>query len=200
VQLQIRIAAGERLPFTQEEVSIRGHAVECRIYAEDPDNNYMPSPGKITSLMEPAGPGIRLDSGIYEGWTVPMDYDPLLAKLIAFGTDREQAMGRLARAIGEYFVGGIKANLALFGRVLSDPDFRVGRFDTGFLDRMAPQDEDQAAHARSQEVAVIAAGMFMALSGGNVEMPAASDRAKRTPDSSASGWKDAARRDALRGS
>ncbi len=81
VHLQIRIAAGERLPFTQEEVRIRGHAMECRIYAEDPENNYFPSPGKISLLLEPSGPGIRLDSGIYEGWTVPMDYDPLLANL-----------------------------------------------------------------------------------------------------------------------
>src|SRR5712671_67462 len=82
VHLQIRIAAGERLPFTQHEVQLRGHAIECRIYAEDPDNNYFPSPGQITMLLEPSGPGIRCDSGIYEGWTVPMDYDPLLAKLI----------------------------------------------------------------------------------------------------------------------
>ena len=82
VQLQIRIAAGEKLPFRQEDVLIRGHAMECRIYAEDPENNYFPSPGKITSLAAPEGPGIRLDSGVYEGWTVPIDYDPLLAKLV----------------------------------------------------------------------------------------------------------------------
>src|SRR6202789_3444352 len=82
VHLQIRIAAGERLPFTQKEVVIRGQAIECRIYAEDPDNNYFPSPGKIALLLEPSGPGIRLDSGMYEGWNVPIDYDPLLAKLI----------------------------------------------------------------------------------------------------------------------
>jgi len=200
VQLQIRIAAGQPLPFTQEEVSIRGHAIECRIYAEDPDNNYMPSPGKITSLMEPAGPGIRLDSGIYEGWSVPMDYDPLLAKLIAFGTDREQARGRLSRALGEYFVGGIKANLALFRRILSDEDFRVGKFDTGFLDRMPPRAGDRAADLKSQEVAVIAAGIFVALGGGNVEAPATSGNAKHTSADYASGWKDAARREALRGS
>ena len=86
VHLQIRIAAGEKLPFTQDEVLIRGHAIECRIYAEDPDNNYFPSPGKITLLLLPSGPGIRRDSGMYEGWTVPMDYDPLLAKLIGYGT------------------------------------------------------------------------------------------------------------------
>ncbi len=88
VHLQIRIAAGEKLPFQQEDIRIRGHAIECRIYAEDPDNNYFPSPGKITLLLSPSGPGIRRDSGMYEGWTVPIDYDPLLAKLIGYGTDR----------------------------------------------------------------------------------------------------------------
>jgi acetyl-CoA carboxylase, biotin carboxylase subunit len=136
VHLQIRIAAGERLPFTQDDVKIRGHAIECRIYAEDPDNNYFPSPGRITLLLAPAGPGIRRDSGMYEGWTVPMDYDPLLAKLIGYGTDREQAISRLTRALGEYFVGGIKTNISLFRRILRHPDFRAAKLDTGFLDRM----------------------------------------------------------------
>jgi len=100
VQLQIRIASGEKLPFEQDDIQLHGHAIECRIYAEDPDNNYFPSPGKITSLSEPSGPGIRLDSGIYEGWTVPLEYDPLLAKLVAYGETREQAIGRLRRALG----------------------------------------------------------------------------------------------------
>ena len=105
VHLQIRIAAGEKLPFTQEEIHIRGHAIECRIYAEDPDNNYFPSPGKITLLLAPSGPGIRRDSGMYEGWSVPIDYDPLLAKLIGYGTDRDQAISRLTRALSRVFCG-----------------------------------------------------------------------------------------------
>src|SRR6202045_1928576 len=99
VHLQIRIAAGEKLPFAQADLEIRGHAIECRIYAEDPDDNYFPSPGKITLLLEPNGPGIRLDSGTYEGWNVPIDYDPLLAKLIGYGSDRTQAIMRLKRAL-----------------------------------------------------------------------------------------------------
>ena len=136
VHLQIRIAAGEKLPFAQQDVVIRGHAIECRIYAEDPDSNYFPSPGKIALLQEPAGPGIRLDSGIYEGWTVPIDYDPLLAKLIGYGTARPQVIARLSRALEEYFVGGIKSNLSLFQRILSDADFQAGTVDTGFLDRL----------------------------------------------------------------
>src|SRR6202453_3185297 len=144
VHLQVRIAAGEKLPFKQDDMRIRGHAIECRIYAEDPDNNYFPSPGKITLLQEPAGPGIRIDSGIYEGWTVPIDYDPLLAKLIGYGADREQAIARLTQALGEYFAGGIQTNIVLFRRILRDADFRAARLDTGFLDRMLKRKEDQA--------------------------------------------------------
>jgi acetyl-CoA carboxylase biotin carboxylase subunit len=162
VQLQIRIAAGERLPFAQNEVSLRGHAIECRIYAEDPDNNYFPSPGKITLLVAASGAGIRLDSGVYEGWTVPIEYDPLLAKLIGYGTDRAQAIARLARALDEYFVGGIKTNLSLFRRIFGDADFQAGRFDTGYLDRLlkAPR---LAPGREDSEVAAIAAGVFAVL-------------------------------------
>src|SRR5260370_15318756 len=112
VHLQIHIAAGEKLPFKQDDISFRGHAIECRIYAEDPENNYFPSPGKIALLQEPSGPGIRIDSGMYEGWTVPIDYDPLLAKLMGFGTDRNQATARFTRALHQSFVGGIKTNIS----------------------------------------------------------------------------------------
>src|SRR5205807_1846008 len=136
VHLQIRIAAGEKLPFSQDQVQVRGHAMECRIYAEDPDNNFFPSPGQITLLDEPSGPGVRLDSGIYQGWTVPIDYDPLLSKLIGYGANRQQSIMRLRRALQEYFIGGIKSNLSLFERILRDPEFLEGRVDTGFLDRL----------------------------------------------------------------
>src|SRR5205807_953601 len=163
VHLQIRIAAGEKLPFTQDDLSIRGHAIECRIYAEDPDNNYFPSPGKITLLLSPSGPGIRRDSGMYEGWVVPMEYDPLLAKLIGYGADREQAIARLTRALSEYFVGGIKTNISLFRRILLDPDFRATKLDTGFLDRMLKQKESPRVDSQAEQVAVSAAGMFAAL-------------------------------------
>ena len=191
VHLQIRIAAGEKLPFTQSEVQIRGHAIECRIYAEDPDNNYFPSPGKITLLLAPSGPGIRRDSGMYEGWTVPMDYDPLLAKLIGYGSDREQAIGRLTRALNEYFVGGIKTNISLFRRILGDADFRAAKLDTGFLDRMLKRRQDAPVDENAAEVAAIAAGLFAVLD------TRVANGSKSEMDS-ASNWKSAARREALR--
>jgi acetyl-CoA carboxylase biotin carboxylase subunit len=199
VHLQIRIAAGEKLPFQQEDLSIRGHAIECRIYAEDPDNNYFPSPGKISLLLEPSGPGIRVDSGMYEGWSVPIDYDPLLAKMIGYGTDREQAIARLTRALSEYFVGGIKTNISLFRRILRDADFRAAKLDTGFLDRMLQRTDENRAASRDAEVAAIAAGMFAVL--GSTAAAAeerTSDSGSVAMDAGASKWKDASRREALR--
>jgi len=200
VHLQIRIADGERLPCTQDDIRIRGHAIECRIYAEDPDNNFFPSPGKITLLLAPSGPGIRRDSGMYEGWTVPMDYDPLLAKLIGYGTDRDQAIGRLTRALSEYFVGGIKTNISLFRRILRHPDFRAAKLDTGFLDRLLKETYGfSQTDPRTVEVAAIAAGMFAVLG----PSAAAGERAMTNGSAGAdskvkSQWRNAARREALR--
>src|SRR6185369_3987308 len=95
VKEQIRIADGEALGYGQEQIQLRGHAVECRIYAEDPDTNFLPAPGEVKTLREPSGPGIRVDSGIYEGWEVPIYYDPMIAKLVAYGRDRAEAIARL---------------------------------------------------------------------------------------------------------
>ncbi len=159
VHLQLRVASGEKLPFRQEDIKVRGHAIECRVYAEDPDNNFFPSPGQITRLISPSGPGIRRDSGMYEGWTVPIEYDPLLAKLIGYGETRDDAIGRLLRALHEYFVGGIKTNISLFRRILRDPDFRAGKLDTGFLDRLLgkPYHESDGQHPL---MAAIGAAIF----------------------------------------
>ncbi len=191
VHLQIRIAAGEKLPFRQEEIQMRGHAIECRIYAEDPDNNFFPSPGTITLLLAPSGPGIRRDSGMYEGWAVPIEYDPLLAKLIGFGSDREQAIERLQRALYEYFVGGIKTNISLFRRILDDADFRAGRLDTGFLDRLLAQGPAEAAGSEANaEIAAIAAGLFAALEPAATANGAAANGA-RPAQETVSPWKRA---------
>ena len=200
VHLQFHIAAGEPLPFRQEDITLRGHAIECRIYAEDPDNNYFPSPGQITRLISPSGPGIRRDSGMYEGWTVPVDYDPLLAKLVGYGENREQAINRLLRALYEYFVGGIKTNVSLFRRILKDPDFRAGRLDTGFLDRLLLKPSNET-DVRRPIMAAIGAAIFASTEpkatlpngasagapvNGNVESPVVST------------WKQAARAEAVR--
>lgn len=136
VHLQIHVAQGLPLPLRQEHVTLRGHAIECRIYAEDPENNFFPSPGRITRLVQPAGPGIREDSGIYEGWVVPMDYDPMLSKLIAYAPSRELAIARMRCALNEYCIGGIRTNLQLFERILRDPAFVRAEIDTGYLDRL----------------------------------------------------------------
>lgn len=164
VHLQLRIAAGEKLPFHQADIRLRGHALECRIYAEDPDNNFFPSPGKIDKLLRPSGPGIREDSGVYEGWTVPLDYDPMLSKLVAYAPDRQSAITRMRRALDEYFVGGIKTNLPLFRKVLEHPDFTAGRIDTGFLDRLlASSPAESAGTGCLTGIAAVSAALFAAM-------------------------------------
>jgi acetyl-CoA carboxylase biotin carboxylase subunit len=136
VKLQIAIAAGHRLPFAWESITPRGHAMEVRLYAEDPANNFFPSPGRILSCHVPSGPGIRLDDGVYEGWTVPNDYDPLLSKLIAWGNSREETIARLRRALEEYAITGIQTNAGLFLRILSESDFLRGEIHTKWLDEL----------------------------------------------------------------
>ena len=171
VKLQIAIAAGHRLPFAWETITPRGHAMEVRLYAEDPDNNFFPSPGKILSRHAPSGPGIRLDEGVYEGWTVPMDYDPLLSKLIAWGNSREETIARLRRALEEYTVTGIKTNAGLFRRILAEPDFLRGEIHTKWLDELlqrpptaAPASDESANSDRAADAAAIAAALWHAKS------------------------------------
>jgi len=133
---QFRIAAGETLSIRQEQVQIRGWAMECRICAEDPERDMLPSPGVIRRLQEPQGLGVRLDSGIYQGWEVSIHYDPLLAKLIAFGADRAQTIARMKRAVQEYRIAGIKTNLSFFDELLSNHEFAAGHIHTGFVEEM----------------------------------------------------------------
>ncbi len=134
VQWQLRVARGETLAFEQKDLSQRGHAIECRIYAEDETRQFMPSSGVIAALVEPGGPGIRVDSGVYQGWEVSPYYDPILAKLVAFGEDRETARRRMLRALDEYVVLGVATGIDLHKRILNHAAFVAGKVDTSFLD------------------------------------------------------------------
>jgi acetyl-CoA carboxylase biotin carboxylase subunit len=160
VRWQIAIAAGERLTIQQEDVRWQGCAVECRIYAEDPDNNFFPSPGKLTQYVEPAGPGVRVDGGVYNGWTVPLEYDPLLAKLSVWGPAREIAIERMRRALWEYRVLGITTNLRMFQDLMEDGRFAAGELDTGYLQRFMEQGAKLEPEPLSLTAAVLATAVF----------------------------------------
>ena len=134
VKEQIRVAAGLKLSITQEEVRQHGHAIECRIYAEDPDQNFMPSPGRIRHLSEPMGTGVRQDGYVYEGFEIPIYYDPMISKLIVWGSDREEAIGRMKRALTEYRITGIKTSIPFLKKIMDTPDFYKGQYDTGFIE------------------------------------------------------------------
>ncbi len=191
VKYQIRIAAGEKLDLKQEDIVMRGCAIECRVYAEDPSNNFLPSPGRITAFRPPAGPGVRHDTGVYQGWTVPNDYDPLIAKLATWDRNREEAIERMLRALGEYQIAGIHTNISFFLEVLNDPDFRKANFDTGFLDQwMQTRDLHPKLSEADRDLAIIAAALFQ--SERAAAAPAAGARPIESP------WKAQGRRGALR--
>jgi acetyl-CoA carboxylase biotin carboxylase subunit len=135
VKLQIRVAQGAKLPFAQEDLEQRGHAIECRVYAEDPERGFLPSPGTTTALELPAGPGIRHECGVEVGSVVPVHYDPLLAKVIGSGRDRAEAVAVLAAALERYRVEGVRTTLPLHRRILADARFRAGAVHTRFLER-----------------------------------------------------------------
>jgi acetyl-CoA carboxylase biotin carboxylase subunit len=145
VQEQLLVAAGEKLRLSQEQVRMRGWAMECRIYAEDPKHNFRPSPGLIQELVEPQGPGVRVDSGVYQGWEVSIHYDPLIAKLVTFGADRAQAIARMKRALREYQIHGIETNLSFFVNLLSDPEFLAGRLSTNFIEEFTQRERTAGA-------------------------------------------------------
>jgi len=199
VHLQLQVAAGEKLPFRQQDISLRGHAIECRIYAEDPANNFFPSPGKITRLLRPSGPGVREDSGVYEGWTVPLDYDPMLAKLIVHAPDRASAIARMRRALDEYFIGGIKTNLPLFRRILEHPDFAAGRIDTGFLDRLlAEKSAGVSTASELPEIAALSAALFAAKATPQKNGRNGGGKSASGNGAGATGWKRTARTEGIR--
>jgi acetyl-CoA carboxylase biotin carboxylase subunit len=135
VREQIRIAAGLPLSFSQKDIAFEGHAIECRINAEDPFNDFRPSPGRIEMYYPPGGPGIRLDSHAYAGYTIPPYYDSMIGKLIAVGKDRTDALNKMTRALSEFMVTGIKTTIPFELAILQDPDFRRGNYTTNFVER-----------------------------------------------------------------
>lgn len=162
VQEQIRIAAGRPLTFSQNEVEWKGAAIECRIYAEDPDQNFMPSPGLIRTLFEPSGAGIRMDSGVYQGYEVPVHYDPLIAKLVAYGSDRTQAISRLRRALAEYRISGPRTTIPFLHRLVTHPHFEKGKIHTHFIDEQRAALFD-ATDEPNSEPPLIAAAIYYSL-------------------------------------
>jgi len=192
VKAMIEIAGGAALPFTQDRIAARGHAIECRIIAEDPSRNFMPAPGTIRALRAPAGPGVRYDGGVYGGFTVPVEYDPLLAKLITWGGDRNEAAARMTRALDELRVDGVKTSIAFHRRVMTHPAFLAGELHTGFLEEH-PELLSTETDPWLSEVAVLAAAVhhFRRLEQLSLRKPqaAAVSRASEWKRPSRSGWR-----------
>lgn len=159
VREQIRVAWGDELSFTQDDVVLKGHAIECRVYAEDPDNNFLPSPGRITRLRVPQGPGVRDDGGVYEGSEVSIYYDPMISKFAVFGKDRAEAIDRMRRALMEYEIGGIKTTLPFFRAIMDDPEFVAGNLDTGFINGFNERRKPDEISQEIRDMALIAAAL-----------------------------------------
>ncbi|MBI4468840.1 MAG: acetyl-CoA carboxylase biotin carboxylase subunit [Acidobacteria bacterium] len=198
VQWQIRIASGEALPLRQSDVAWRGAAIECRIYAEDPGQDFSPSPGVIAHLRFPEGPGIRVDEGVFAGWRIPVDYDPLLAKLTVWGEDREAAINRMSRALREIVIDGIRTPIRLFQRILEDEDFRRGAIDTEYLSRFLsrerpPESMPAPPVLSGSQWAALAAVVHRHISEAGRSWP------NRPLQPGSSNWKTDARRSNLRG-
>jgi acetyl-CoA carboxylase biotin carboxylase subunit len=185
----IRAALGEPLSFGPDELAPRGHAIECRLYAEDPTRGFSPSPGVVERLRLPEGPGVRNDVGIETGSTVPIDYDPMLGKLVVAGRDRAQAIARLSRALEEYEIAGVETTLPLFRKLIADEDFRSGLFHTQWLDGWLASHGLAERDATEEEV--VFAAISRTLDGSTTfSAPESGDRPTR--------WRDAARREGLR--
>ncbi len=159
VATQIRIASGEKLPYRQEDISWRGSAIECRIYAEDPLNDFIPSLGTVRHLRNPEGPWVRVESHLYPGYEIPVYYDPLIAKLITWGVDRQSAIARMSRALEEYIIEGIETTIPFHMWVMRDPRFSAGDFDTSYIDTHYIGSARNERHRIPDDVAIIAASI-----------------------------------------
>lgn len=158
VKEQIRIANGKQLSVKQEDLSQKGHAIECRIYAEDPEQNFMPSPGKVKHITEPLGLGVRTDGYVYEGYEIPMDYDPMISKLIVWGLNRDEAISRMRRALYEYKITGVKTSIPFLEKVMTNNQFASGQYNTNFIaDNWDELMELQDCGGDCEEMAIVAA-------------------------------------------
>ncbi len=196
VREQITVAAGAPLSFNQEEVRWSGHAVECRVYAEDPENNFFPSPGRISYLQVPFGPGIRNDSGVELNSEVSIYYDPLISKLAAWGRSRDEAIDRLRRALDEYEVGGIRTTLPFFREIVRDEEFKSAKLDTGFIDRFNQRRETTRAarggeDQQCDDMAIIAGALHY------VRLRKEASARQPAPEDAANRWKMHGRRSLL---
>jgi acetyl-CoA carboxylase biotin carboxylase subunit len=194
VRAQIEIAAGRPLAYAQKDIVQRGWAIECRIYAEDPENNFLPAPGRIEYLRVPSGIGVRDDSGVYEGFEVSTFYDPILSKLVAWGGTRDEAIGRMLRALDEYVILGPTANVAFHRWALRHPAFRAGEIDTGFIARhFTPQVLSEGG--ADADLALVGA----AIAAASRQAAPATGPAATAPAAGGSPWRAHARREGLRG-
>jgi acetyl-CoA carboxylase biotin carboxylase subunit len=192
VREQIRVASGEPLSFTQDDVVLRGHAIECRVYAEDPENNFLPSPGKIIRLNLPTGPGVRDDGGVYEGAEVSIYYDPMISKFAVVGRDRNEAIDRMRRALEEYQIDGIKTTLPFFRDVMEDEEFVAGKLDTGFIPRFNERRTTVAPEQIVTDLSMIAAALHH-----SEQKAGAAANSSNGASPAASKWGIAARRSIL---
>ena len=160
VKEMIKIAAGEKLSITQNDIKVNGHSIECRIYAEDPDNRFMPSPGKILNIRTPGGPGIRDDSGVFEGYDVPIYYDPMISKLVSWGRDRTEAIEKMRRALKEYYIKGIKTTIPFHEQVMKNKHFIAGDFDTSFIDTKFEKENSADRNNAYSTQAILSAALW----------------------------------------
>jgi len=202
VQEQLRVAAGLPLSFTQEQIELRGAAIECRISAEDPENNFLPATGTVVALQEPSGPGVRMDSSLYPGLQVPLFYDPLLSKLIVWGKDRAQAIARMRRAIAEYQIVGVQNTLPFARWLMEHPHFLAGDFSTDFIaeewgsrQRASVEEEPQHEELDRAQVAALVGSLLM-----HEQMQEEKSRSRIITNGheEQSRWRDAGRADILR--
>lgn len=190
VREQLKIASGEKLSLEQKNIKITGSAIECRISAEDPENNFAPSTGKIVELIEPGGPGVRVESGIYEGFTVPIYYDPLIAKLLVWAPTRYEAITRMKRALREYQIRGIKTSIPFHLLVMDNPMFMSGDYNTTFIDKVLGKIEYEK---KNHEIAAIAAAIGKILKEEKADVSQAKKKTGMSP------WKLAGRQAMMRG-